>query len=219
MKFKKGHRNPGLMLKMTLVVCFLPLLWSCDYLDRSQKKPKVVRKKILAQKSVRQQTKKVVRPKKINISKKKSDLGATKSLTSVFGLDKKMKPSLAKDLYNPKGKIDPFLPLFREDPLAKAAAAEKKRRQRPLTPLEKLDLSQLRLVGIIRAPTGNKALVQEASGKGYIIIKGTRLGRNSGQVVQILKSKVIVEEEVENVLGKMTLRKKELNLQKPPGER
>ncbi len=218
MKLKKGRRYPGLMRKMTLVVCFLPLLLSCDYLDRSQQKPKVVRKKILAQKSVGQQTKKVVRPKKTNISKKKSDTDATKSIASVFGLDNKKKPSPAKDLYNPKGKIDPFLPLFREDPLAKAAA-KKKRRLRPLTPLEKLDLSQLRLVGIIRAPSGNKALVQEASGKGYIIKKGTRLGRNSGQVVQILKTKVIIEEEVEDVLGKMTLRKKELNLQKPPGER
>ncbi len=216
---RKGRRYPGLMRKMTLVVCFVPLLWSCDYLDRSQQKPKVVRKKILAQKSVGQQTKKVVRPKKTNISKKKSDTDAIKSIASVSGLDKKKKPSPAKDLYNPKGKIDPFLPLFREDPLAKAAAKKKRRTRRPLTPLEKLDLSQLRLVGIIRAPSGNKALVQEASGKGYIIKKGTRLGRNSGQVVQILRSKVIVEEEVENVLGKMTMRKKELNLQKPPGER
>lgn len=207
------------MPKMTLVVCLLPLIWSCDYLDKSQQKPKVVRKKIIAQKSIGQQTKKVVQPKKTNISKKKSDTDATKSIASVSGLDKKKKPSPAKDLYNPKGKIDPFLPLFREDPLAKAAAKKKRRTRRPLTPLEKLDLSQLRLVGIIRAPSGNKALVQEASGKGYIIKKGTRLGRNSGQVVQILRSKVIVEEEVENVLGKMTMRKKELNLQKPPGER
>ncbi len=216
---RKGRRYPGLMPKMTLVVCLLPLIWSCDYLDKSQQKPKVVRKKIIAQKSIGQQTKKVVQPKKTNISKKKSDTDATKSIASVSGLDKKKKPSPAKDLYNPKGKIDPFLPLFREDPLAKAAAKKKRRTRRPLTPLEKLDLSQLRLVGIIRAPSGNKALVQEASGKGYIIKKGTRLGRNSGQVVQILRSKVIVEEEVENVLGKMTMRKKELNLQKPPGER
>jgi len=201
---------------MAWVACLVPLLLSCDYLDKSQQKPKVVRKKILAQKNVRQQNKKVAQQKKINISKKKNDQDAMKSLASLFGLDKKKKPSEAKDLYNPKGKIDPFLPLFRENPLAKA---KKKRRHRPLTPLEKLDLGQLKLVGIIRAESGNKALVQEASGKGYIIKKGTRMGRNSGRVVQIAKSKIIIEEEGEDVFGKSIVQKKELNLQKPPGER
>lgn len=213
---KKGCRYQGLIRNMAWVACLLPLLVSCDYLDRSQQKPKVVRRKILTQKNVRQNAKKVTQPKKINIPKKKSNSDAMKALASVFGLNKKKKPSEAKGLYNPKGKIDPFLPLFREHPLAKA---KKKRRHRPLTPLEKLDLGQLRLVGIIRAESGNKALVEEASGKGYIIKKGTRMGRNSGRVVLIAKSKIIIEEEDEDVFGKPIVRKKELNLQKPPGER
>jgi len=124
--------------------------------------------------------------------------------------------------YSPAGKVDPFLPLFEEKPVVPEGTADaekqKKKRRMPLTPLERVDLSQLKLVGIIQAPSGNKALVEEASGKGYIIKKGTFIGIHAGRVVEIQKDRVVVEEEVENVLGQFLIEKKELKLQKPPGE-
>jgi type IV pilus assembly protein PilP len=119
--------------------------------------------------------------------------------------------------YNPKGKIDPFEPLFKERP-AVTQATKKIKKRTPRTPLEKIAISQLKLVGIVLASSGNKALVQEASGKGYIIKKGTYIGLNSGKVVEIQKDNVIIEEEVEDVLGKVTTHKKEIRLPKPPGE-
>ena len=67
-------------------------------------------------------------------------------------------------------------------------------------------------------PNENKALVQEATGKGYIVKAGTYIGLNSGKVVQILKDRIIIEEEVEDVYGKTTISKKSLQLQKSPGE-
>jgi len=73
-------------------------------------------------------------------------------------------------------------------------------------------------VGIIFASSGNKALVEDASGKGFVIKKGTRIGINSGRVIKILKARVVVEEEAESILGKTSLVKRELKLQKPPGE-
>jgi len=121
-----------------------------------------------------------------------------------------------RPLYNPKGKINPFEPLFREKPAVLAKKKQKKRA--PRTPLEKIDLSQLKLVGIILASSGNRALVEEASGKGYVVKKGTYMGTNAGKVVKIEKGKVIVAEEYEDYLGKVTLRNKELKLPKPPGE-
>jgi type IV pilus assembly protein PilP len=124
--------------------------------------------------------------------------------------------------YSPAGKVDPFQPLFEEKPAVPedtdAAEKQKTKRRMPLTPLERVDLSQLKLVGVIQAPSGNKALVEEASGKGYIIKKGTFIGIHAGRVLEIQKDRVVVEEEVENVLGQYTLEKKELKLQKPPGE-
>jgi type IV pilus assembly protein PilP len=119
--------------------------------------------------------------------------------------------------YNPLGKIDPFEPLFKDEP--ELAPSESKRKKRiPRTPLENIDLGQLKLVGVILASSGNRALVQEASGKGYIIKEGTYIGVNSGKVTEIKNDRVIVEEEIEDVVGKPTIRNKELVLPKPPGE-
>jgi Tfp pilus assembly protein PilP len=124
------------------------------------------------------------------------------------------------DFYNPESKIDPFMPLFRDGPKEEIEISQKVERERrvPRTPLERIDLSQLKLVGIIQASGGNKGLVQEASGKGYIISMGTYMGTHGGRVVNIANDRVIVEEEVDDVLGKLTLQKRELKLQKPFGE-
>jgi type IV pilus assembly protein PilP len=129
------------------------------------------------------------------------------------------------DSYNPKGKPDPFIPLFRDQPEQAAATAStpvvskaKRKKRIPATPLEKVDLSQLKLVATVRSHNGNAALVEDASGKGFIVKKGTYIGINSGSVVQIAKDRIVVEEETETLLGEISLQKRELKLQKPPGE-
>lgn len=99
--------------------------------------------------------------------------------------------------YDPTGKIDPFEPLFQDKPVL--AKKEQRKKRMPQTPLERIDISQLRLVGIILASSGNRALVEESSGKGYVIKKGTYIGTNSGKVVKIKKETVIVEEEFEDL--------------------
>ena len=123
-------------------------------------------------------------------------------------------------VYDPKDKPDPFQPLFETE--VQAAPAKKKGKQRkrlPLTPLQRIDLSQLKLVAIIISPIGNKALVEEPSGKGYVIAKGTYLGRNFGRVKRILNDRVLVEEEVEDYAsGEMKPQTRELRLQKRPGQ-
>jgi type IV pilus assembly protein PilP len=125
--------------------------------------------------------------------------------------------AVVPDQYIPTGKIDPFVPLYNEEQVV-AAAKPTKRRRGHLTPLEKVDLSQLTLLGVILAPSGNRAMVAEAGGKGYVVTIGTYMGISSGRVIEILKDRIIVEEEVENILGKISLRKRELKLQKPAGE-
>jgi type IV pilus assembly protein PilP len=125
--------------------------------------------------------------------------------------------SRERPIYDPKGRINPFEPLFREKQ-AMAAGKKKRKKRVPRTPLEKIDLSQLKLVGVVLASSGNKAMVEESNGKGYVIRKGTYIGTNAGKVVQIQSSKVIVAEEYEDYRGNVTLRNKELKLPKPPGE-
>lgn len=119
--------------------------------------------------------------------------------------------------YDPKDKVDPFEPLFKEEPEMPKTPSNRPKRI-PRTPLEKIALNQLKLVGIIVAASGNRALVQESSGKGYIIKKGTYIGTNAGKVVEIDKEKVVVEEEFTDIVGNLQLRKKEIFLPKPSGE-
>jgi len=162
----------------------------------------------------------------------KPDKGAKKPALPATGAGKDVIPAAGKTAtkqksaaskkgpppqYDPEGKTDPFKPLFREQP--DLPKPKKKKRRIPRTPLEKVALSQLKLVGIIMAQSGNRALVQEASGKGYIIKKGTYIGLNSGKVVQIKKDKVVIEEEIENLVGKLMIRNKEISLPKPAGEK
>lgn len=127
-------------------------------------------------------------------------------------------------IYNPEGQIDPFEPLFRARQERSAMVSSTKQqtirdvRRNKLTPLEKMDISQLKLTAIILGQEKNIAMVQESTGKGHVIKKGTYIGINSGRVVEITKNNVIIEEEVEDLLGKIIVRKRELKLQKPLGE-
>ena len=125
-------------------------------------------------------------------------------------------PDGSPPMYNPTGKIDPFEPLFRD----KQAITKKSKKIKrvPRTPLERIDLSQLKLVGIIVASSGNRALVEESTGKGYVIKAGTYIGTNGGKIVKIKKETVYVEERFEDVYGKIQSRNRELKLPKPPGE-
>jgi type IV pilus assembly protein PilP len=120
--------------------------------------------------------------------------------------------------YSPKGKADPFEALLRDEPAAAAGAKLMRKKRDPQSPLEKIDLGQLKLVAIVAAPSGNRALVEESSGKGYILKEGTYVGLNSGKVVNIAIDKVLVEEEFEDAYGKTITQNKEITLPKPPGE-
>ncbi len=145
------------------------------------------------------------------------------SLAAISDIAGQDEGQLMLTAYDPKGKADPFEPLFKEEAKEKkktevASAQDSSKPKTPprrLTPLEKLDLDQLKLVGIIRAESGNKALVEEASGKGYIIVKGTYIGIRSGIVVEIKQDRIVVEEKEEDVLGKVIVRKRELKFNRP----
>lgn len=123
----------------------------------------------------------------------------------------KIEPLTPDFKYKPEGKIDPFSSLFK----VKEESRKKKRKRFPLTPLEKTDISQFKLVGVILSAKGNKAIVQEASGKGYVVSEGTYIGVNDGRVVKILKDKIICEEEVENLFGETEIKSRTLKLNKP----
>lgn len=219
------------------LICFFALLWGCDKPQEPPQQTQKVTQKIAVAKTAESkapaqlQTSDTQKPdlkekKGVGLATPKTDQHLPKA--EAGGEEKMPEPavltkaptreSLAlSDLYDPQGKLDPFEPLFQPKPIA-LAAKKQKRRSAPPTPLEKVSLSQLKLVAIIRTPNENKALVQETTGKGYIVKTGTYIGLNAGKIVQILKDRIVIEEEVEDVYGKTTISKKSLQLQKSPGE-
>jgi len=98
--------------------------------------------------------------------------------------------------YNAAGKPDPFKPFIQ-------MASVREARNAPLTPLQKYEISQLRLVAIISGPQGNIALIEDAAGKGYFLKQGTDIGKNDGKVTRILKDKIIVEETYQDIFGQV----------------
>lgn len=219
-----------------IAICLLGLLVliaGCqDKADEAKKTPTVISQKIPTEmQKVTPQTPKVKEASPVTAPSKALSAETQKGSAETTTMTKPPAETfdtqtLIPDLaigYDPQGRIDPFIPLIKDEPVKveKKALVDAKgdvREKRTKTPLEKIEFDQLKLRAIIIAPSGNKALVEESSGKGYIIRKGTYIGRNDGKVIKILKDKVVVEELTENFEGKMTTKEKEIKLPKPPGE-
>jgi hypothetical protein len=106
--------------------------------------------------------------------------------------------------------LDPFEPVTGDKPRLAV-----KKKTKPSSPLKALDPSQLKLVGVMLSDKGNKALVEDASGKGYVVREGTTVGINTARVSQIIKDRVIIEEEIEDAHGKIVIQKRVIKLNKP----
>ncbi len=79
-------------------------------------------------------------------------------------------------------------------------------RHRPLEPLEKFDLSALRLVAIYRRGETRVAMIQDPTGKGYIVKRGNHLGLNNGRIEKITDDTVYIVEEALNPAGELVER-------------
>ncbi len=122
-------------------------------------------------------------------------------------------------LYSSKGRVDPFEPfLHKAEAKATPGIQQILQIRPPRTPLEKVDLSQLKLTAVLQTSGQTQALVEEASGKGYVVTEGTYIGTQGGRVSKILKDRVVVKERYLDVFGKIAVRDRELKLQKEPGE-
>lgn len=75
------------------------------------------------------------------------------------------------------------------------------RRRDNLSPLERYELGQLKLVGIVWNTKNPTALVEDTSGLGYTVRVGTPIGANEGRVVKISPNTVAVEEEYIDLYG------------------
>ena len=113
--------------------------------------------------------------------------------------------------YRGAGRRDPFAPL----------SEEKKpviiRDTRPLEPLEKFDLKQLRLEAVLLGFGAPRAMIKAPDGKSYIVRPGNRMGKNRGEIKAIDKSSVVLSERYQDFSGAVRTGEKRIELPKREG--
>jgi type IV pilus assembly protein PilP len=111
--------------------------------------------------------------------------------------------------YKAAGKRDPFRPfaLQHETPV----------NTEPLTPLQRYEIGQLKLVGIVYNVTPPRAMVEDDQGLGFILTPGTPVGPNGGVVTAIEPRQVVVVEWQTDVIGEK--HRKEYILELPSEEK
>ncbi|MEO6165341.1 MAG: pilus assembly protein PilP [Candidatus Binatia bacterium] len=93
------------------------------------------------------------------------------------------------------GRRDPFRPIT-----LNVRAASTRRREN-LSPLERFEIGQLKLVGVVWNVKEPTALVEDSSGLGYMVKAGTPIGSNDGKVREVRRDSLIVEEGFVDLYG------------------
>lgn len=101
------------------------------------------------------------------------------------------------------GKRDPFRPFTLN-------TRTDSRPRENLSPLERYDLGQLRLVGVVWHVKEPNAMVEDSVGLGYIVKVGTLIGANDGRVKAIKPNEIIIEETYVDLFG--AKKKREVNI-------
>lgn len=114
-------------------------------------------------------------------------------------------------VYNALGRRDPFKALIEVKKIVPVPSAE------PLTPLQRVELSQLRLLGVIVGKGEPTAMVSDPGGKSYILKKGIKVGMNNGVVVGIDTAGVAVEEKFYDSAGEILKDIQKIELPKREG--
>ncbi len=115
----------------------------------------------------------------------------------------KMEAERQKYKYDPAGKRDPFMQYGMTAKIEDDASK---------TPLERYDLGQLKLTAVLAGFGEPRAIVENASGKGFPVKVGTKIGRNNGTIVEIDNQKVVIRERFVNFTGDEQVKDVELRL-------
>lgn len=117
--------------------------------------------------------------------------------------------------YNPIGKPDPFRPFIELAPSPKKNVAP---RTMAISPLQRANINDFRLVGVSSDDHHRIAMVQDVKGRAYPIFLGTYIGQNGGRVVEILPDRIIIEEKMKAADKKAKAKRLTMKLRKDEGE-
>jgi type IV pilus assembly protein PilP len=108
---------------------------------------------------------------------------------------------------------------MKRDPFRPFTVSLRRSPDRPLTPLERIDVGALNLVAVIWNMSSPRAMVEDDSGVGYSLSVGTKVGQNGGVVKSIEPDRVVVVEEYEDLEGEKRRNEFVLKLKQTEGEK
>ncbi len=106
--------------------------------------------------------------------------------------------------FAPSKAIDPFAPFIVPESSAPPVLADNGEDEpradsdKPLTPLQKMTVSEVErgLKAIIWGDLGKKAMIEDATGKGYIVSVGTPACDRNGVVKEIMNDQIVIEQQI-----------------------
>jgi type IV pilus assembly protein PilP len=113
--------------------------------------------------------------------------------------------------YDHGGRRDPFAPIIQLE--GKPRIGENV----TLPPLERVNVSEINLIGIMWGGFGYTAMVQTPDGKGYTIRQGSRVGPNDGVVTLVTENTVVVREQFSDAYGNKQVRQHVKHLRQKQG--
>lgn len=105
--------------------------------------------------------------------------------------------------YDPAGRREPFEPLIAVDIPEVEDVIVTPPPEELTSPLQKFDLKQIKVVGIILGGLGDYARVLAPDGQSYTINVGTLMGKNKGKVLTIQENLILVKETIQYESGKV----------------
>jgi Tfp pilus assembly protein PilP len=97
--------------------------------------------------------------------------------------------------------LDPFVPFVSLAPGSQSRTPEEEEEPQsgaPLTPLQKMTLSEIErgLKAITWGELGTRAVIEDSTGRGYIVAVGTPAGEHGGVIKQILNDRLVIQQEI-----------------------
>ena len=140
--------------------------------------------------------------------------GLTDALKEKLGVASEIKPAVKAeaDLTVPTMKAGPVLPRYssagRRDPFQPFGlkAKAQRRPRESLSPLERYEIGQLKLVGVVSDAKEPRAMIEDSAGLGYIVKVGTLIGPDEGKVRAIKRNELVIEETYIDFYGARKLR-------------
>lgn len=114
--------------------------------------------------------------------------------------------------YNPNGKVDPFVPLVTSSPVTESETAVPAEKDVPLSPLQKLDIDDFKLVAVIASDVELTALLEDPAMHGFIVKEGMLIGRHGGVIKKILPTSILIEEQLSDEQGKKEMKIRTITL-------